>query len=509
MRYGKEGIYMKNTIKISIANILLIFAGIIISILIFSLNVQAASAPSYSYRAHVMDKGWLSAVSAGQTAGTTGEERRLEAFRIWVKNGDKSGVSYRAYCADEGWQRWVTANKDAGTIGKKRQVEAIQVKLTNGMENKYDVYYRAHCANYGWLGWAKNGETAGGSAKNIRIEAFQLKIVVKGSSFSRGGNASYVTKIPECIYRAHVMDKGWLSHVILGETAGTIGEERRMEAFRITLKNGSLSGVSYRAHCADIGWQGWKTSSQIAGTQGQKRQIEGIQIKLTNGLDNKYDIYYRAHCANYGWLGWAKNGELAGTTGKNTRMEAFQIEIVPKGEFFARGGIAGYIETKDDTTPGYAQPVKISNAKWSTKTEGNAGCQHDIQASGIHGKPVYAIQNGTIRCEQKYTWNGGKRFLLSYGNVIYFTSFDGKTKAVYAHLNSFSKTASAIPAYDTKQWSASKYKVYPLNLGSYTVKKGETIGYVGTTGNSTGSHLHLELNINGRRVNPPQYLKIN
>ena len=39
------------------------------------------------------------------------------------------------------------------------------------------------------------------------------------------------------------------------------------------------------------------------------------------------------------------------------------------------------------------------------------------------------------------------------------------------------------------------------------VSRGQTVAYAGSTGNSTGPHCHIEIFVNGERVNPSGYLK--
>lgn len=64
-----------------------------------------------------------------------------------------------------------------------------------------------------------------------------------------------------------------------------------------------------------------------------------------------------------------------------------------------------------------------------------------------------------------------------YGNVVEIEHFDNK-KTLYAHNNSI-----------------------VANIGQ-VVKKGQVIAKVGSTGNSTGNHVHFEVKINDKRINP-------
>lgn len=88
------------------------------------------------------------------------------------------------------------------------------------------------------------------------------------------------------------------------------------------------------------------------------------------------------------------------------------------------------------------------------------------------GVNVYAAADGIVE-RAKGGWNGG------YGNMIIIRHNDG-TKTLYGHLQ------------------ASGILVSP---GEY-IKKGRVIGLMGSSGRSTGPHVHFEIIINGTRVNP-------
>ena len=482
----------KSGMLIVLALVCMLFGGS------FTQTTKAAAA-SVEYQAHIENEGWKPYQRDGATAGSTGKSLSLQALKIRLK-GVPGGITYQAHLNNIGWVSWVSNDAQAGTVGQNRPIEAIRIKLTGTAAQQYDIYYRVHVGGIGWLGWAKNGADAGSSGCSLRMEAIQIKILAKNNGM--GTSKSFITK-PTLTVQAHVGGVGWQNPKAENEVSGTTGASKRMEAMVICCADFlGGNGIQYRAHVQNVGWQGWCNSGGCSGTTGRSLQMEAVQIRLTGLLGSLYDVYYRVHCDSYGWLGWACNGESAGTSGGSIRMEAIQVKLVRKGTSVSREGRA-YLELSENAA--YAKPVSYIGAKWSAGKE--TGCQHDIQGMPV-GTPVYAIANGTINCQQKYTYKNGTRYLVSYGNVIYFTSSDGKTAATYAYLNGFSKCNAQIPSSYTWQKSANAVATYTLGLGSYPVRKGDLIGYVGTTGNSTGPHLHFELKINGKRVNPPSYVAI-
>ena len=174
------------------------------------------------------------------------------------------------------------------------------------------------------------------------------------------------------------------------------------------------------------------------------------------------------------------------------------------------GSTSGGASHLDSGTQGtYFAPIQgVSGATFGS-TSSTAGCannaSHDL--SGVpSGTPIYAGIDGTAEFKQTYSTQvvSGKKVLTSYGNQVRIIASDGTT-IIYAHLLKFADGISA-PVTDScpkKNGSppcpASTYQSITTISDTKTVKKGDLIGYLGDTGNSTGPHLHVEIHKNGGR----------
>jgi len=301
----------------------------------FTATATKSTKMSVSYIVHCQDIGWEKNWSKdGQTSGTEGKCKRLEAIRIKLPDGVSGSIEYRTHIQDIGWEKnWSKDGAESGTEGQCKRLEAIQIRLTGEVAENYDVYYSVHAENFGWLGWAKNGEEAGTAGYGYRLEAIKIQLVTKGDNAPEP-----IDTIKEAMkarlvgYQTHVQDYGTQAYVYDGAMAGTEGECKRMESIRMKLPSSVNSSIQYRSHVQDIGWEkNWASNGSLSGTTGQCKRLEAIQIKLSGDVAENYDVYYRVHAQDYGWLAWAKNGESSGTEGYAKRLEAIEVRLVPKG----------------------------------------------------------------------------------------------------------------------------------------------------------------------------------
>jgi murein DD-endopeptidase MepM/ murein hydrolase activator NlpD len=103
---------------------------------------------------------------------------------------------------------------------------------------------------------------------------------------------------------------------------------------------------------------------------------------------------------------------------------------------------------------------------------GEPGFHQGLDISTEKGQPVYATADGQVEAAS-YTGD--------YGNLIVLRHDFGLATR-YGHLSAFNVTPGT------------------------TVRRGDVIGFVGSTGRSTGAHLHYEILANGKLINPLQLL---
>lgn len=138
-----------------------------------------------------------------------------------------------------------------------------------------------------------------------------------------------------------------------------------------------------------------------------------------------------------------------------------------------------------DTLGGYAEKIKARPSIWPARGRLTSGYgmrpipygggyqfHRGVDIIGSHGSPVWATADGVV------TFCG---YRGAFGNLLIVEHKFGY-ETYYAHLSGFA-----------------------VNAGDF-VEKGQTIGYMGSTGRTTGTHLHYEVHYNGSTVNPERYM---
>lgn len=200
-----------------------------------------------------------------------------------------------------------------------------------------------------------------------------------------------------------------------------------------------------------------------ASNSEAQNSLESAALQ-SDEIEAKISQYYAAQKAAAEHA--AQASQSSSSSGSGSSSSGSSSVIVPSGSGFAW------------PTPGFVS----RSSEWFEDREVYNHGGIDIAGAGIMGTPVVAAADGTVvATNSSCTHNWGKSYSCGcgggYGNYVMISHAGGKM-TVYGHLTSLTVSSGQ------------------------TVSRGQVIGYVGSTGNSTGPHLHYECRLNGVRYNP-------
>lgn len=265
----------------------------------------------------------------------------------------------------------------------------------------------------------------------------------------------------------------------IGESARKVGQENDLYASVMIAQAilESASGQSQLAQAPNYNLFGIKGTHNGKGvsfatqedlgdgtlytTQATFRQYENYEDSLNDyaqllkegltGNSHFYDGVWKKNAKTYQEATKFLTGRYATDTSYDKKLNGL-IETYDLTKYDKE--VAGPQLSKE----GYIVPVKNYTISSPFGTRGGE-YHRGIDLAAAQGEPIYASKAGTVIKAE---------FHPSWGNVVAIEHEDGAT-ALYAH-----------------------QQEYQVKVGD-KVKQGQIIGYVGSTGNSTGSHLHFEL----------------
>lgn len=157
-----------------------------------------------------------------------------------------------------------------------------------------------------------------------------------------------------------------------------------------------------------------------------------------------------------------------------TETDSIVTALYKKPVVYSSGILAmASSEVKKDLGISLIKPVASGYTITSRYGSRGSGNHTGLDVAAPLGTPIYAAAAGTVTLVHYSNVSYGNYVKISHGNGI---------ETLYAHCSTLNVTEGQ------------------------TVSQGEMIATVGSTGNSTGSHLHLEIRVNGTTLNPQNYL---
>ena len=238
---------------------------------------------------------------------------------------------------------------------------------------------------------------------------------------------------------------------------------REIEADRQSLEDEMAAQEEAKAALAE----------QEATLQAQRSEADAYLIELAAAYDNLTDEYL----ANEAQEEALRKEIMEAQAAYEAALSAEEAERLAQQN---QNNVAGSGSTSNVTssTSGFISPLPggaYVTCAYGWRIHpiwGDERFHYGVDLAASQGTPIYAIAAGTVTTAT-YGDANGYYVSISHGNGY---------GSVYCHMTN-----------------------YIVSVGD-SVSQGQVIGYVGSTGWSTGPHLHFEIHVNGSTVNPMDYI---
>ena len=210
-------------------------------------------------------------------------------------------------------------------------------------------------------------------------------------------------------------------------------------------------------------------AEEIVNKLKEKNSTNIDNITISEKYDTELKVMDNIDDAVASLYSEPKNVVIASTK-KSTTKKSTGTAVKSTGTVNTAMTISG---TKVALGISLSKPVSgIISSRFGARSSIRSSAHTGLDIATSTGTPVAAAASGTV------TFAGWKG---SYGNLMVITHSNG-IQTYYGHCSKLYFSAGA------------------------TVSQGQTIAAVGSTGNSTGPHLHFEIRVNGVAYNPQNYL---
>lgn len=235
---------------------------------------------------------------------------------------------------------------------------------------------------------------------------------------------------------------------------------------------------------------GYYLKSEISDSDEIKAAVENIGVKTVSVITTDTEIAFSKKTVKTGekLIGYSEVTTV-GQNGISRKTES--VETV-NGEEISRTELSNEV---------VKEPVTEVTTVGTAKTTASAAQRSAERSAGF----ICPLKKGSFTISAYYgdgRAHKGMDLAADKGTPIYAVADGTVTYAGYDRDYGYSVIIIHANGLSTRYAHASKLCV---NKGQ-TVAQGEVIAYVGSTGYSTGNHLHFEVMVNGNRVNPISYI---